>query len=204
MKSGAVPLLCSVIVRSGLCVPAVWVPKSEEPGVTETTGVVPVPARPTSRSPPSVVTFNDALLGPLLEGVKLSVMSHPPPTATGAVQPFDVIANCAAAAPPRLAPVTVIGATPLLPTVTVRPADVVPDFCAPNVTDVGSVVATGTDEPVTAMSRGEPVVLSAIVILPVGEVPAWGVYVTSMVQALPAGRLVPTQVSVTAKSGEPL
>jgi len=130
--SGPVPVLVVVMARGALVVEMVWLPKASGLGVRDNTGEVPVPC---SETVPETVPrmFNGAERKPVGAGVNVTLMVQEPETAMVAplVQvPVPVFAKLLASVPVivKYGVAKTSGAVPLLVTVMVSGALVVPTF----------------------------------------------------------------------------
>jgi hypothetical protein len=135
MLSAAVPEFVKVMARAAEVVPLVWLPKAREAGASATTGAgaaVAVPLNVTAAFPllalEAIVSV--ALRAPVAVGANVMVTVQVPAAASGvAVAQVPPWVKSPAAVPVSVNPVKVSGADPLLVTVTVCAALVVPTVC---------------------------------------------------------------------------
>jgi hypothetical protein len=129
MLKAAFPWLVRVIGSTALVVPRVWLPKFRLLAVRLTAGVPPVPVRFTVWGLPARLSamLTAAVRVPVAVGVNVTLIVQLPPTAS---EPLHVVvsAKSPTLAPIRLMRVIVKLAVPVLVTVTLCTALVVPTF----------------------------------------------------------------------------
>src|SRR4051812_23057921 len=103
--------------------------------------------------PAASVMRRFAVFEPVVVGAKMTPISHPPSGATGVVHPLVPSLKCDALAPVIVAPATVSGATPVLPTTALSSADGALVAWLPNARVVGDTVILGRLEPLSLIER---------------------------------------------------
>jgi len=209
IASAAVPVLLSFAVCAALGVPTMAV-KVSAAGVMVAigaSGAAPVPVRPTVCGAPDALSAIEsvALKLPTEPGVKTTEMGQLEPAASDAPQVF-VWAKLVAPEPPRVMAVMLSAALPVLLSVTVCAALVVP-LAEVKVKEDGARETTGAGTavpvPVRVMDWGVPEALSATDNVALKPAADDGVKVTEMLQLKPTGSDVP-QALVSAKLEAPL
>jgi hypothetical protein len=140
MASGPVPVLESVTDWAAEVVPTAWEANVSEAAERLTPGTVPVPERATVRGLPVAlsVIVTAPVRPPAAVGVNVTLMVQEAPAASEVPQAF-VCAKSPVATMPEIAS----GAVPVLESVTVWAAEVVPTSCPVKVSDVGESAAVG-------------------------------------------------------------
>jgi len=160
---GAAPVLVTVTGLAPLVVPSGWLPKGRIVGDSETTGVVPVPVSETVWGLPGALSVSVRLPErlPAAVGVNVTFMTQLPLAATG-VLVLQVVPLAATAKSPVTAMLVKLkGAAPVLFTVTVLGALVVPSGWFPKGRFVGDSETAGVvPVPVSETVWGLDVVLS--------------------------------------------
>ena len=167
MVNGALPVLLSVTVCAAEVVPAVAEKLSDE-GESDATGTgaaVPVPVRVTICGEPVALSVTSRLpvTLPVVTGAKVTEMVQLAPAANDAPQLLVSLNNPTRGELGAEMPVMVSGTLPVLLSVTVCAAEVVP-AAAEKLSDEGVRTATGAEaavpEPLSATVCGEPLALS--------------------------------------------
>jgi len=190
-------VLVRVAVRGALVVVTTWLPKASVYGVkVGPGGLTPVPVRVTVCGEPVALSVTRMLpvTPPVVTGAKVTEMAQLAPAASDAPQLLVSLNNPTRGELGAEMPVMVNGALPVLLSVTVCAAEVVP-AAAEKLSDEGESEATGRGAAVPVPLRliicGEPVALSVTRMLPVTPPVVTGAKVTEMAQLAPAASDAP-------------
>jgi sorbitol-specific phosphotransferase system component IIC len=198
MVNGALPVLLSVTVCAAEVVPAVAEKLSDE-GESEATGrgaAVPVPLRLIICGETAALSVTSRLpvTLPAMAGEKVTEMVQLAPAPSDGPQLLVSLNRPISGELGAVMPVMVNGALPVLLSVTVCAAEVVPAV-AEKLSDEGESEATGRGAAVPVPLRliicGEPVALSVTRMLPVTPPVVTGAKVTEMAQLVPAASDAP-------------
>ena len=206
--NAALPSLVTVTVLAADAVPGAWLAKASELALNFTAAAllaVPVPVSATVCGEPAALsaTLMLAVLAPAETGLNVTESVQLEPAASVVPQVLDNTKSSA------WAPVTVMdendnAALPLLATVTVLAADVVPLGCDAKASELAlnftAAAPPAVPVPVSLTVCGEPVALSEI-LMPAALAPAeTGLNVTERVQLAPAASVAPQVLDNTKSS----
>ena len=150
----------------------------------------------------SLTTCRLAVRAPVAPGAKVTLTVQVPPAATGVVQP--VAANSDASAPVTVRPVTVSGPVPVLVTVTVCAADVVPTAWPPKARVAGATATCGAvPVPVRSTTGAAPGASEATVSVAALAPAVVGGNVTSTVHVAPGATAAAQPVAANCAASVP-